>query len=115
MWSVRAHGGNPAERADRRPQAKTDRKGPRPGTAAAVSAALREGPGRGVDQVEGNELNLGQIDALRPLGPVFPLSDSSDSKPNEAGRVSSRSCLTRAEYTGRRGPWRSYGISRSSH
>ena len=37
---------------------KADRQGARSGTAAAVPAVLRKGPGRSVDQVEGVELNL---------------------------------------------------------
>ena len=47
-----------AERPDTRTWAAADRQGSRPGAAAAVPAVLREGPGRGVDQVEGDELNL---------------------------------------------------------
>src|SRR5690348_12217444 len=97
MWRVRTHGGNPAERAATRTGAATDRQGSRLGTTAVVPAMLCEGPSRGVDQVEGDGLNLGRVGLLRPLGPVFALSDSSDSKPSDAGRVSSRSCLTRAK------------------
>jgi hypothetical protein len=45
------------ERPDARARAKTDRKGSRPGATAAVPAIQRQESGRGVDQVEGDELN----------------------------------------------------------
>ena len=70
------------------------------GAAAPVPAVLREGPGCGVDQVEGDDLNLGRVSPSAPRAGV-PLSNSSNSKPTDAGRVSSRSYLVR----GRKMQW----------
>jgi hypothetical protein len=50
---LRAYGRASAERAATRAWAGTDRKNSRPGTAVAVPAVLRKGPGRGVDKMEG--------------------------------------------------------------
>src|SRR3712207_5862732 len=54
-----------AERPDMRAGAETDRKSARLGTAAAVPAVLREAPGRGLDQMEGDELSLNRVGQLR--------------------------------------------------
>src|SRR4051795_3293291 len=57
MRGVRTYRGDPAERADTRAWSETHRKSSRPGATVPVWALLCQGPGRGVDQVEGDELN----------------------------------------------------------
>src|SRR6476469_11067628 len=58
MWRIRTYRGAMAEPPDRRAWAAADRQGARPGTAAGMPAVPRKRAGGGVDQVEGDELNL---------------------------------------------------------
>src|SRR3954452_23786652 len=66
MWSLWSHRKASAECAATRAKAGTDHQDTRPGTTAAVSAVPCQGPGRGVDQVEGDELKPSQA-ILIPL------------------------------------------------
>src|SRR3954453_13502838 len=68
MWRMRPYRGASAEHAATRPSAETDRQGARSRTAAAGSAFLRQRSGRGVDQVEGDDLNLNQACAMPDSG-----------------------------------------------
>src|SRR6476646_1781313 len=61
MWRMRPYRGASAERAATRAWAAADRQGARSGTAAAMSAVLRQGSGCRVDQVEGDKLNHSQV------------------------------------------------------
>src|SRR4051794_39591222 len=85
MWGVRTYRGAMAEHAATRAWAAADRQGARPGTAAAVPAVLRQGSGRGVDQVEGDELvGRAPISRSTALLSQFPLSGA------ELGRLTQR-------------------------
>ena len=55
---MQTHYGTIAELPNRRAWAAADRQGARPGTAIGMPAVPCKGAGRGVDQVEGDELNL---------------------------------------------------------
>src|SRR3954464_12726681 len=88
MWSLWSHRKASAECAATRAKAGTDHQDTRPGTTAAVSAVPCQGSGCGVDQVEGDELNLVRqsIPLLRKIA-LGLISGTAHQRACWAGRV----------------------------